>query len=436
MMTRKARALGMNDTLYRNASGLPNPEQITTARDQALLGRAIQDRFPKYYRYFATPSFTYRGHAMRNHNRLLGNVEGVDGIKTGYVAASGFNLVIVGPARQSPSGRRRAGRTYRWPARCAHARTDCRTHHRRLDRRTVAAIAEAPEGQCLHADRALALLQLPQTRMRRRRARRRQSRHCCGNRFGGTPSDPAATPPCPRIQNEDLKPIAVKTVKVKASTLQTAAIGSVAVAAASGPSRRSAVHFPRGARLRPPPPLVTALHHPSRQTVPPQSAPVRTATMTPRPACRQQPQHAEARPAKIISSGPKEAKTMQIKWYRPAKPNRREPAERAPESVAKLASIEPDPAPNIATRDPLWLDCPGRCAQSVEAAKDRLAAARNKAISLLGRADAFTEPVTKGDKTLHRARFAGLDKDHAEAACKTLNAPTLFAWRSRTEMVW
>ncbi|HZD27905.1 MAG TPA: D-alanyl-D-alanine carboxypeptidase family protein, partial [Xanthobacteraceae bacterium] len=92
-MTRKARALGMTRTVYRNASGLPDDNQVTTARDQATLGRAIQDRFPRYYRYFSTVAFNYRGHSIRNHNRLLGNVEGVDGIKTGYTRASGFNLV-------------------------------------------------------------------------------------------------------------------------------------------------------------------------------------------------------------------------------------------------------------------------------------------------------------------------------------------------------
>src|SRR5690349_87566 len=93
LMTRKARALGMSKTTYRNASGLPNDDQLTTARDQATLGRAIQDRFPRYYRYFSTSVFAYRGQSIRNHNRLLGNVEGVDGIKTGYTRASGFNLV-------------------------------------------------------------------------------------------------------------------------------------------------------------------------------------------------------------------------------------------------------------------------------------------------------------------------------------------------------
>ena len=93
MMTRKARALGMTRTIYVNASGLPDDEQITTARDQSMLGRAIQDRFPRYYRYFSTEAFNYHGQAIRNHNHLLGIVEGVDGIKTGYTRASGFNLV-------------------------------------------------------------------------------------------------------------------------------------------------------------------------------------------------------------------------------------------------------------------------------------------------------------------------------------------------------
>ena len=92
LMTAKAAALGMTSTTYVNASGLPAEEQITTARDQAVLGRAVQHRFPVYYQYFATPSFRYKGAEMRNHNQLLGQVKGVDGIKTGYTDASGYNL--------------------------------------------------------------------------------------------------------------------------------------------------------------------------------------------------------------------------------------------------------------------------------------------------------------------------------------------------------
>jgi D-alanyl-D-alanine carboxypeptidase len=93
MMTRKARELGMTRTVYRNASGLPDPEQVTTARDLVTLGRAIQDRFPRYYPYFSTRTFAYRGSSIRNHNRLLGRVDGMDGIKTGYTRMSGFNLL-------------------------------------------------------------------------------------------------------------------------------------------------------------------------------------------------------------------------------------------------------------------------------------------------------------------------------------------------------
>src|SRR6202000_3449292 len=93
MMTRKAHALGMSRTIYRNASGLPNDEQVTTARDQSTLGRAVQDRFPRYYRYFSTTAFSFHGHTITGHNHLLGSVDGVDGIKTGYTRSSGFNLI-------------------------------------------------------------------------------------------------------------------------------------------------------------------------------------------------------------------------------------------------------------------------------------------------------------------------------------------------------
>ncbi len=92
-MTRTAHALGMSRTTFRNASGLPNSGQRTTARDMATLGRALQQHHPKYYRLFKTRYFKYRGRTYGNHNRLLGRMKGIDGIKTGYIRASGFNLV-------------------------------------------------------------------------------------------------------------------------------------------------------------------------------------------------------------------------------------------------------------------------------------------------------------------------------------------------------
>jgi D-alanyl-D-alanine carboxypeptidase len=93
LMTRKAHSLGMDQTTFRNASGLPNPGQKTTARDLAVLGRHVAYDFPQYYHYFATPSFTFQGRLYQTHDNLLYRFDGVDGIKTGYTNASGFNLV-------------------------------------------------------------------------------------------------------------------------------------------------------------------------------------------------------------------------------------------------------------------------------------------------------------------------------------------------------
>ncbi|MCH7795858.1 MAG: D-alanyl-D-alanine carboxypeptidase [Proteobacteria bacterium] len=102
MMTRKAKALGMKRTQFRNASGLPNRRQLSTARDMATLARALIRDFPKYYKLFSTKEFVYKGRRHRNHNRLLRKYAGADGLKTGYIRASGFNLA----ASVSRNGRR------------------------------------------------------------------------------------------------------------------------------------------------------------------------------------------------------------------------------------------------------------------------------------------------------------------------------------------
>jgi D-alanyl-D-alanine carboxypeptidase len=93
MMTLKARSIGMSRTVFRNASGLPDAEQVSTARDMALLGRRLMRDFPDRFAYFSTPYFRFRGRVAFNHNRLLQEYDGTDGIKTGYVNDSGFNLV-------------------------------------------------------------------------------------------------------------------------------------------------------------------------------------------------------------------------------------------------------------------------------------------------------------------------------------------------------
>jgi D-alanyl-D-alanine carboxypeptidase len=93
MMTAKARQLGMDGTVFRNANGLPDPGQFTTAHDMAMLGIALREHYPQYYGYFSQRSFLYGRQRINGHNRLLGRIKGVDGIKTGYTRASGFNLV-------------------------------------------------------------------------------------------------------------------------------------------------------------------------------------------------------------------------------------------------------------------------------------------------------------------------------------------------------
>lgn len=92
LMTAKARKLGMTKTTFRNASGLPNSAQMSTARDMARLSIALKRDFPQYYKYFGQTETSFKGRAIRTHNRVLLNYDGADGLKTGYIRASGFNL--------------------------------------------------------------------------------------------------------------------------------------------------------------------------------------------------------------------------------------------------------------------------------------------------------------------------------------------------------
>lgn len=92
LMTNKARQLGMHSTTFRNASGLPNREQVTSARDMSVLSTRIMKDFPQHYHFFSTQSFRHRGITYNSHNRLLRQFDGADGLKTGFIRASGFHL--------------------------------------------------------------------------------------------------------------------------------------------------------------------------------------------------------------------------------------------------------------------------------------------------------------------------------------------------------
>src|SRR5262245_36577925 len=105
LMTAKAKELGMRRTVFRNATGLPDPEQVTTARDMAVLAAALLHNYPQYYHFFSTTSFTYGGQTFGTINSILTRYEGADGIKTGFTCGSGYNLV----ASAQRDGRRLIG---------------------------------------------------------------------------------------------------------------------------------------------------------------------------------------------------------------------------------------------------------------------------------------------------------------------------------------
>jgi D-alanyl-D-alanine carboxypeptidase len=234
LMTRKAHALGMPKTVYRNASGLPDNEQVTTARDQAVLGRAIQEHFPQYYKYFATRSFTYRGQRIGNHNRLLDKLEGVDGIKTGFTRASGFNLVTSVRKDQRHVvavvlGGASAG------ARDARMRQLVTTHFKQAStRRTAPAIAKAPTRQAPNSAGSFALASASSTPAP---AARR-----------ATQDGPAAG------SAEPIRPVQVKTLSVKPPATRTASAGPLHLPSASARE----VAAPETVKPQTPPPMARA----------------------------------------------------------------------------------------------------------------------------------------------------------------------------------
>ena len=421
MMTRKARMLGMSKTTYRNASGLPDDEQVTSARDQSTLGRAIQDRFPRYYRYFSTASFTFRGHSIANHNHLLGTVEGVDGIKTGYTRASGFNLVtsmrrgnrhLVGVVMGGRSGSSRDAIMRNLLA---------ENLEKASTKRTVAAITERnpSDGNVEVAD-AETQAQPAVT----------QPVQAAPVSITPAPSRPAAaaslmsqaradassvkfdakTEPAPLTNgvlqaqaiaaipgsSEPMKPVKVKTVQIKAGQTRLAAAGPA----------------------QPAPPVTSAI--PARTDVPETSN-----------AIVAKAENGKADNGKTDNSAVNAARTdlppqpanhgtgNGILGVLPASS-----LTASPSQAMAYADPSPHAQPGGANKPEVthsgWIIQVGALESESEALQ-RIEAARNKAHGLLNKANSFTEPVVaKDDRKLYRARFAGLDRDRAEAACKTL----------------
>jgi len=405
LMTRKAHALGMTRTVYVNASGLPNSDQLTTARDQAILGRAVQERFPKYYHYFSLPSFRYRGVAMRNHNHLLGRVQGMDGIKTGYTHDSGFNLVtsvhrngrhIVAVVLGGSSG----------GTRDARMRELIETHIARAStRHTAPLIAESAtpmRAMQLANARPETPVEVPPPAPAHVAAR------SAPHTRAAAMSPVTAAPPAG--SSDPIRPLVVRTIQVRAAAVHTAAIGPLVV-----PQPNSAVVPPQ-------------LAAPAAQPVVPAVEPAaQSAPLPPPPGARPGvlgvlPAHnAPAEPPPVVSKanfaerigGTAEAQSLAAPLSAPAPaPQVALAAQPAPLAQPTAAGL-PTAAHHLRGE---WAIQIGAFANEAEA-QARLRAARSIGAKVLGHADPFTEKVVKGSTELYRARFAGFDRDGAEAAC-------------------
>ena len=383
-MTRKARALGMKNTTYRNANGLPNDEQITSARDQALLGIAIQERFPKYYRYFSTLSFVYRGNAMRNHNHLLGQVEGVDGIKTGFTRDSGFNLVT--SVKRGPrfivavvlGGRSAASRDAK------HARSD-RDAHRAKPR----------------PSRRLRWLRRPPSRSPRPfRSRGRNSPLPTAPRFRLPLRAPMN---CHRSDRAGLERTdhagQGENRNRQAGAAQKAVTNTVTASVMPAPiAKPEATHATAFAAPTPDEALAETLAA---------AAPIETTA----PSASPPPSARSGVVGKLaaVAVAAKEAAVPAAKA---------EPAPAAKVVASAKTEEHYASAPRHTTRGG-WVIQVGAYEDEGEA-KQSISTAKTKITGVLQKAEAYIERTVKGAKTYYRARFAGFDRDQAEAACKRL----------------
>jgi D-alanyl-D-alanine carboxypeptidase len=412
LMTQKAHALGMAHTIYVNASGLPDDDQVTTARDQSILGRAIQERFPRYYRYFSTESFVYHGEAMRNHNHLLGAVDGVDGIKTGFTRASGFNLLtslhrdgryLVAVVMGGPSASERDERMRELIG--AHIKEAAA-------RRTAPMVAEVAER------REEASAKSPASRTDRAATTNVEPRTAASTTSSTTPT---TTPRMAAGSNDPIRPLLVKTISYRTAPVQTASLAPmpalVPVAAAAPVSQPSAV-APDSSQVR----TEIAVAAPKVELKVAQAEP-----SVPLPAA------SEPTPVKSVAAAPVQIQPVQPRPAQmqaaPMQPAQMQPAQMQPAQIepapieTHIAAAKPQTAPAYSA-PPIhshggWLIQIGAFDDEAEA-KQHLTAAQTKVHLALAAKDPFTERVQKGDKALFRARFAGFDKSTAEAACRAL----------------
>ena len=409
-MTRKARAIGMRNTLFRNASGLPDDEQVTTARDLATLGRVIQDRFPKYYKYFSTRSFAFRGSVIGNHNRLLDRVEGVDGIKTGYTRASGFNLLtsakidghhVIAVVLGGRSGRARDNQMAALlETHMPDAAVGGRRNVQIAEIDDEAPPAPAPRVTALPVAAPVLAAPLPVAPVVVKPVER--PRPAVVAEVTRTAPVVVAKAELP-AQKGAIKLVPVRPNAAGATTLQVGATPPVVASTTpSGPGLR----WIRGSQPR----SLT-------------EADPRIGQPTDPAARRALGLRAEADiddETGLTTASVQSRTAIPVAETIPAKPSK---ADAVAKAEAIKAEAAPKPAPKVEVAHPAprsgWIiqlaatDNEGKALAILSDAKSK-----NKGV--LNRAESFTEKVQKGGAVLYRARFAGFAAPEAEAACKAL----------------
>jgi len=414
MMTRKAHALGMTHTLYRNASGLPNDEQITTASDLAVLGRTIQANFPRYYRYFSIHEFAYHGQRIHTHNHLMDRCEGMDGIKTGYTAASGFNLLssvkrdghyIVSVVMGGKSARSRdnymealieqhidEGGSPRGVTRLAEAAPAAATNWwggREEQARPVEPPSDLPPAPARVARPADPPSDLP--------ARAEAERKPAPARVGANPI-PAAEPKlieAPRLQVAAVTPVA----RPRPAYVSAAALASDENDDDATPTAAIPRHHTDGSTARP-----------SQGAVTPSATRPADGKNTMRVAIAEPP----VRP--VLKADPKPDSGVSVL------PKSDKGGDKSADKGSPFAASKPAVSG--------WVIQIGATDDAGKAAA-LLAKAKSQKSALLSSAHPFTEMVRKGHETLYRARFAGLEESKAEAACKALKTSGFSCFASR-----
>ncbi|HZH11831.1 MAG TPA: SPOR domain-containing protein [Microvirga sp.] len=397
MMTRKARELGMNSSEFHNPHGLPHdPPNITTARDLSILGRAIQDRFPKYFAYFDTRSFQFGQRTIRGHNRLLGKVPGVDGIKTGYTRLSGFNLL-----------------------------TSVNTETRSL----VAVVLGGRSG----ASRDQKMAGLIEEYLPRAYAGARIAPPVVERGAQTTQVAEAAPAPAPvkrpveTAAEADQAPVVQAPIKVASATPQAPMAQTAATTAPQAPERKPL-------DLNTLRPVVASAAGASSTTTPSSTASIRWHKgQEPLPLNAQAYAAVQGQPAQSpqLSDAQKAALQAKIETKTPA-PAAQPQGQAQPVKVASLKAEAPKAeAPEVKKTVSGWVIQLG-ATDDEDKAKEMLSSARSRFGKALGKASPYTEKVSSNGGTLYRARFSGFkESGDAEQVCKQLKKGGMACFASR-----